>query len=87
MFLDVCDAGGLPAEGVAEVGLEAAGLAVVEEVFGVAGLAVAGALLPLVGGRTKPVAVDAVVPAPGLKEKKNVIEDIKTTNRCCNVEK
>lgn len=65
--MDVCDVGGLPAEGVAEVGLEAAGLAVAEGVFGVAGLAVAGALLPPVGGRTKPVVVDA---APGLKGKK-----------------
>lgn len=57
MFLDVCDAGSLPPEGVVEVGLEAAGLAVVE-VLGVAGLAVATELLDAlaVGGRVEPVA-------------------------------
>lgn len=56
VFLAVCDAGALPPEGVVEVGLEAAGLAVVvEEVLGVAGLAVAGELLA-VGVRAGPVA-------------------------------
>lgn len=69
-FLDVCDAGGLPPEGVVEVGLAAAGLAVVEEVLGVAGLAVAGVLLVVlvVGGRVEPVPGrgDAAVPAVGL---------------------
>lgn len=65
MFLDVCDAG-LPAEGVVEVGLEAAGLVAVEEVLGVAGLAVL-----VVGGRVEPVAGrgDADAPVVGLKEK------------------
>lgn len=61
MFLDVCDVGALPPEGVAEVGLgvaevgfAAAGLADVVEAFGAAGLP--AALLPLVGGRTKAAA-------------------------------
>lgn len=71
-FLDVCDARGLPPEGVVEVGLEAVGLAVVE-VLGVAGLAVAGELLVVlaVGGRVEPVAGrdEAVVPVEGLKKK------------------
>lgn len=70
-FLDVCDAGALPPEGVVEVGLEAAGLAVVE-VLGVAGLAAAGELLVVlaVGGRVEPVAGrdDDVVPVEGLKK-------------------
>lgn len=70
-FLGVCDAGGLPPEGVVEVGLEAAGLAVVE-VLGVAGLAAAGELLVVlaVGGRVEPVAGrdDDVVPVEGLKK-------------------
>lgn len=69
VFLDVCDAGALPPEGVVEVGLEAAGLAVVE-VLGVAGLAVAVELLVavLVGGRVEPVAGRdvAAVPVAGL---------------------
>lgn len=72
MFLDVCDAGGLPPEGVVEVGLEAAGLAVVEAVLGVAGLVVARALLVVlvVGGRVEPVPGrdDADVPVVGLKK-------------------
>lgn len=54
VFLDVCDTGGLPPEGVVEVGLEAAGLAVVEEDFGVAGFAVVRKLLLVVGGRAEP---------------------------------
>ena len=62
-FLDVCDASGL----------EAVGLAVVE-VLGVAGLAVAGELLVVlaVGGRVEPVAGrdEAVVPVEGLKKTK-----------------
>lgn len=45
MFLDVCDAGGLPPEGVVEVGLEAATFVPVVEVFGVGGLDAAGELL------------------------------------------
>lgn len=53
VFLDVCDVGALPPEGVAEVGLAAAGLAVVEA-FGAAGLP--AVLLPFVGGRTKAAA-------------------------------
>lgn len=71
-FLDVCDAGGLPPEGVVEVSLEAAGLAVLEGVLGVAGLAVAGELLVVlvVGARFEPVAGrdDADVPVVGLKK-------------------
>lgn len=71
MFL-VCDAGGLPPDGVVEVALEARGFAVVEEVLGVAGLAVAGeALVELVvEGRVEPVAGrdDAAVPVEGLKK-------------------
>lgn len=70
VFLDVCDAGGLPPEGVVEVSLEAAGLAVVEEVFGVVVLAAAGELLVVleVGGRGEPVAGrdDAGVPGVDL---------------------
>ncbi|KAF3846827.1 hypothetical protein F7725_003905, partial [Dissostichus mawsoni] len=67
VVLDVCDAGGLPPEGVVEVSLEAAGLAVVvEEVFGVVVLGVAGELLAVleVGVRVGPVAGrdDAGVP-------------------------
>lgn len=65
----VCDAGGLPPDGVVEVSLEAGGFAVVEEVLGVAGLAVAGgALVELaVEGRVEPVAGrgDAAVPVEG----------------------
>lgn len=56
-----------------EVGLEAAGLAVVEGVLGVAGLAAARELLVVlaVGGRVEPVAGrdDAAVPVVGLKKK------------------
>lgn len=70
MFLVVCDARGLPPEGVVEVGLEAAGLALVEEVFGVAGFAVARELLLVVGPRVEPVAGDAAVAAAGLKKRK-----------------
>lgn len=69
MFLDVCDAGGLPPEGVVEVGLDAALLA---EVLGAAGLAVAVALLVvlLVGGLVEPVVGRdvAVGPVEGLKK-------------------
>lgn len=54
VFLDVCDVGGLPPEGVAEVGLAAAGLAVVVEAFRAPGLP--AVLLPFVGGRTKAAA-------------------------------
>lgn len=54
MFLDVCDVGGLPPEGVAEVGLAAADLAVVVVDFRAAGLP-AVVLLPFVGGLTKAV--------------------------------
>lgn len=54
------------------MGLEAAGLALVERVFGVAGLAAAGELLAelAVGGLVEPVAGrdDAAVPAVGLKK-------------------
>lgn len=71
MFLVVCDAGGLPPEGVVEVGLEAAGLALVEEVFGVAGFAVARELLLVVGPRVEPVAGDTAVAAAGLKKRKS----------------
>lgn len=67
VFLDVCDAGGLPPEGVVEVGLDAAGLALVEEVFGVAGFAAAGELLLMAGARVEPVAGDATA---GLKTQK-----------------
>lgn len=45
VFLDVCDAEGLPPEGVVEVGLEAAGFVPMVEVFGVGGLDAAGELL------------------------------------------
>lgn len=57
-FLNVCDPGALPPEGVVEVDLGAAGLAVAEGVLGVAGLAVAVELLAVlaVGGRVEPVA-------------------------------
>lgn len=54
MVLDVCDAGALPPEGVAEAGLAAAGLAAVAEAFAAAGLP--AGLLPFVGGRTKAAA-------------------------------
>lgn len=76
MVLDVCDAGGLPPEGVVEASLEAAGLAgvVVEEVFGVVVLGVAGELLAVleVGVRVGPVAGrdDAGVPVGVLKKQK-----------------
>lgn len=71
--MDVCDDGGLPPEGVVEVGLEAADLAVV--VLGVAGLAVAVELLVVelaVGGRVEPVAGRevAAVPVAGLEKRK-----------------
>lgn len=53
-----CDAGGLPPEGVVEVGLEAAGLGVDDDVLVVAGLAVTEELLVVeaVDGRAEPVA-------------------------------
>lgn len=54
VFLDVCDVGALPPEGVAEVGLAAVGFAVAVETFGAAGLP--AVLLPFVGGRTKAAA-------------------------------
>lgn len=54
MFLVVCDVRGLPPEGVPEVGLAAAGLAVVVEDFRAAGLL--AVLLPFVGGLTKAAA-------------------------------
>lgn len=58
VVLGVCDPGSLPPEGVVEVGLGAAGLAVVEGVLGVAGLAVAVELLAVLAdsGRVEPVA-------------------------------
>lgn len=69
-FLDVCDADALPPEGVVEVGLEEAGLAVAEGVLGVAGLDATAELLvvPAVGGRVEPVAGrgDAAVLVAGL---------------------
>lgn len=71
VFLGVSDAGGLPPEGVVEVGLEAAGLVVV--VLGVAGLAVAVELLVVelaVGGRVEPVAGRDVAAVPAGLEKK-----------------
>lgn len=51
VFLDVCDNGGLPPEGVVEVGLEAAGFAVTVEDFGVVDFAVVREVLLVVGGR------------------------------------
>lgn len=70
-FLDVGVVEVLPPEGVVEIVLEAAGLAGVVEVFGVAGLDVAEEELLVVldvGGRLAPVAGrgDADVPAAGL---------------------
>lgn len=58
VFLDACDVGGLPPEGVVEVGLEAAGFVLVVEVFGVGGLDAAGELLAalVVEGRAVPEA-------------------------------
>lgn len=55
VFLDDCDAGGLPPDGVAEVVLVVAGFKVEEEVFGVAGFAVVREVLLEVGGRAEPV--------------------------------
>lgn len=85
-FLDVCDAGALPPEGVVEVSLEAADLAVVEGVLGVAGLGAAGVLLVAVGGRVEPVAGrgDAVVLAAGLRtqEEDEDINRHSTAERC-----
>lgn len=80
-FLGVCDAGALPPEGVVEVGLEAADLAVAEGVLGVAGLGAAGALLEAVGGRVEAVAGrgGAVVPDAGLRTE----EDDEDTQTLC----
>ena len=55
VFLDDCDAWGLPPDGVAEVVLVAAGFKVAEEVFWGAGFAVVREVLVEVGGRAEPV--------------------------------
>lgn len=67
VFLDVCNAGGLPPEGVVEVGRAAAGLAV--EVFRGVVFAAAGELLAVleVGGRVVTGRDDVGVPGVGLK--------------------